>query len=110
MLDVVVGEGGLAAALSVPDDALALTCFNVVLDRFGRENLRVAHDVLLRATFISKVGDAVAQEEGQALTTEKGCAEAIGWGVRIFIGGILGGMLDRKQVGILEDEVFVERH
>ena len=60
MFDVVVGEGGLTAALGVPDDALALAFAEVVFNRFGRENLRVAHDVLFYTLVGANVGDAVA--------------------------------------------------
>ena len=51
MMDVVIGEGGFAAALGVPDDALADAIHQNPLDRLGGENLRIAHDVFLDSLF-----------------------------------------------------------
>ena len=70
-MEAVEGEGRLAAALSVPDDAIANPCFDFTLNRPGREKLRVSHDMLFKSGRCSSVGESEAKQEGEAVAREQ---------------------------------------
>ena len=55
---VVIGQRGFAAALGVPDDALAYAGIEFPFNRLGGEELRVAHDVLVQAVGLVHIGQA----------------------------------------------------
>ncbi len=60
---VLVGQCSLAAALSVPDDALADTRIKFALNRLGGEELRVTHDVLVQAIGLVHIVQRILQQE-----------------------------------------------
>ena len=105
-MDVVVGEGGFSASLSMPDEASGDSLVEILLDCLGGEELRVAHDVLLVADLLFHVSDAVAEEELKSRRAEERGEEAVGGGVGSFIGGVFGGALDGEEIGIAQDEEF----
>jgi len=106
MVDIEIGERGFAAALSVPDDALADTVLKHADDRLGGEDLRVAHDVFLDPLFGADIGKGEFQQEGEAVAGEERGAEAVGGRVRVFVSGELVRVFDAGEVGIGEDEVL----
>ena len=67
-VDAVEGQRRLPAALRVPDDAFTNPFIELPFDGLGREDLRVAHDMLLQPLFRLHIGDAKAQHKGQAST------------------------------------------
>lgn len=72
VVDVVVGESGLTAALGVPNDPFACAVLDGLLNRLGREDLRVTHHVFLVASIGSMhVGDAEFQQELETVSTEE---------------------------------------
>ena len=65
-VDAVKSEGGLAAPLGVPDDALANASVDFALDRLCRKDLRIAHDMLLEPLLRFHISETKAQHESQA--------------------------------------------
>ena len=109
VVDIVEGEGGLSAALSVPDDSPALVRLQMALYGFCREYLGVPHDMLLNGSLAANIGDSVAEEKGDALAAEKGSADPVGGGRWPFIRSILRGVPDREEIVVPQDEVLNSR-
>ena len=75
---VVVRQRGLAAALRVPNDAVPYACIKFLLNRLGREELGIAHDVLLQSVSLVDIGERILQNEGQTIMAEQRRADAVG--------------------------------
>ncbi len=105
-MDAVERKCSLAAALSVPDDALANPSFKFAFDSFCGEYLRVAHHVLFNSGFGSDVGEPKAKQKGKAVTGEERSAEPVGRAVRVLVCRELGRVLDADQIVVSKNEVF----
>ena len=95
--DAVVGESGLAAALSMPDDAGFYTFVYLGADVHDSEHLLVAHDVLFKASnlyttfcldFSINVCYAVVKQEQDALLAEHRGDDAIGRRIDLAVGRV----------------------
>lgn len=106
-MDAKISQSGLAASLGVPDDALADARLDFCLDRFGGEELRIAHHMFfpsLRGGM--HIGEPETQEEGEAFSGKQGGENAVGGGERVFVCGKLRCVLDGGEIGIEKNEVF----
>ena len=92
--DVVVRQRSLAAALSVPDDALAHAGRQTFGDGERGEQLGVAHDVLLDALLLVQPGKGVLQDETEPLTAEQRGEQAVGRRVGRLVALEFGRALD----------------
>ena len=102
-------ERRLAAPLGVPDDALPHPRVELLADPHGREELRIAHDVLLQEPHallvgLLHIGDAVAQQEDEASRREDRGHDAVGGSVRLDGALVFRGTEIGCQVVVGEDE------
>ena len=97
------GELGLARALRVPDDSGPAARLEAPQQRPGGEELRVAHDVLLRDLAVD-VENAVMEDVEEPLLGEHRGDEPVAWGVRLEVRAELRRVgLRGRVVVVLED-------
>ena len=78
VFDIKIRKRSLAAALSMPNNTFTFLFIKVSFNRFCREYLRIAHNMLLQSIGMVYVSYSVAQEEIETLKTEQTLTNALG--------------------------------
>ena len=107
----VVGQSRLAATLRMPNDPRSDALIEPLTYRQGREQLLVAHDVLLiggfdlsvNLTVDSHVGNPVLDEEQQPLWGHHRSEHPVRWRVLFQIRGVLRGGANDLNVVVIQD-------
>ncbi|GCV20806.1 hypothetical protein HmCmsJML025_03605 [Escherichia coli] len=90
----------------MPDNAFFHTRVQLALNRFGGEELRVAHDVFLDAARFGYIHQRIAQDKCQPIPAQQRGAEAVCRAVVIFVGLKFRVGADHFQVVVFQDGDF----
>lgn len=95
---IVVSEGGLAAALRMPNDAFLDSRGYFPFDSLGGEKLRVPHDVLFNAGRSFHVRDAIFQQRREPVRRKQRGQYPVRGRVGILVNGEFGRMLNGLEI------------
>ena len=100
VLNIEIGQCRFSASLRVPDDAFPDAFRQFPFNGFGREKLRITHDVFFQTFGFLHIGQTISQHKSQTIFAQQRCGNSIGGRVRIFIGNEFRRMFDNRQVVI----------